>query len=158
MKRVLQPLTLSKLLVWIRTGRVDTSATLTMQKLYESGIMGNAKIKFGVKLLGTGVQSFVDEYPKLGLPAPKLELTDSSEAAKEAVQKVGGDVSLVWFARVPLRAHLKPHKFDILPRSNGVPPRKLRAKYNYEFPADRIYTGQEKRKVFPNRIIKTYDD
>lgn len=59
-------------------------------------------------------------YPKLGLPVPKLEVTDSGAKPKAILEEMGGSVKLVWFARVPLRAHFKPHKFDILPKSNGV--------------------------------------
>jgi len=151
--RDLQPLDLAKLLMWIRDGRIDTSQPLTMKILQESNIFGNAKIRDGVKLLGRAAENFKKEFPSLGLPVPNLILTDASQRGKEAIESVGGTVELRWMARVPLQAHFKPEKFPILPRSNGVPPKKLWQKYNYEFPEDRYYRGTEKRKVFPVRTV-----
>lgn len=62
-------------------------------------------------------------------------MSDISESAKAAVEAAGGSVEKVYFNRVTLRAHLKPEKFDILPRSNGIPPPKLWKRYPLLTPA-----------------------
>lgn len=150
--RVLQPLGLVKLMIWIRTGRIDTRQVLTMKVLRDSGIFSSGRpIRHGVKLLARDAKMFERYYPKLGLPPPHLEVTDCSAQAKATIEAIGGSVKLVWFARVPLRAHFYPHKFPIKPRGNGVPPQRLWSKYNYKHPEDRWYTGAEKRKTFPIR-------
>jgi len=149
--RTLTTFTMDKLLIWLRMGRLDSSKPITTKALWDSGILTSSMIKHGVKLTGSG-KAFVKDFPKLGIPVPQLELADVTDKARAAVEAVGGSVELVWMARVPLRAHLLPHKFDILPRGNGIPPRKYRAKYGYVFPTDRIYTGDEKKKQFPSRF------
>lgn len=152
LKRKMQLLNLDKLMMWIRNGRLDPSKTMDIKTLYDSGIFGNAKIRDGVKLLAIGESAFRREYQKLGCEPPKMVVTDVSENAKGAIEALGGKVDIQYMARLPLRAHLHPDKFEIMPRGPGVPPRKLREKYGYVLPADRIYTGKEKKKIFPNRV------
>lgn len=148
-----QPLSLAKLLMWVQAGRIDTSQVLTMKVLQDSHIFGNSKIQDGVKLLGRDAAMFKEHYAALGLPPPRLVVTDADEEGKKAIESVGGSVELRWMARLPLRAHFKPEDFHILPRSNGVPPKKLWEKYDFKFPEDRYYRGSEKAKVFSNRAV-----
>lgn len=83
--------------------------------------MGNAKVPNGIKLLARGKEKLRSKI--------NMELTFASEEAKEAVESKGGSVKFVWFAKLPLQAHLKPHKFPVPPRSNGVPPHKHYRRY-----------------------------
>lgn len=156
--RRLVPLNLDKLMVFIREGRIDTSKLVDMKAIRDSGIVGfDRDIKHGIKLIvgSRGENAFLTDYPKLikeGLAPPQLEVSDVDDRAKAALEQVGGSVALKYFARVPLRAHFLPEKFEILPRGDGIPPRKLRAKYGYVFPEDRIYTGTDKPKKFSPRV------
>ena len=52
-----------------------------------------------------------------------------SASARTAVEEAGGKVDVVYFTPLTLRAHLKPHKFDILPRIARPPPRLQHKEY-----------------------------
>lgn len=121
-RQELAELNLDRLVQWVEMGRLDSSSPITMKALRDSGCL--RQIRYGVKLLGKGCNALA----RLKTPL-HLEVSFSSEASREAVEAAGGTVKHVWFGRVPLRAHLKPEKFDILPHGNGVPPPKLRYRY-----------------------------
>jgi hypothetical protein len=128
-----------------------------MKVLKDSGILGtNSTPKWGVKLLASGHTAFTRDFPKLaaehGMAVPQIEITDVSQQAKDAIETVGGSVNIIWMGKIPLRAHLKPEKFDLLPRGPGIPPRKYRAKYGYVFPEERIYTAADKKHQYPPRV------
>jgi large subunit ribosomal protein L15 len=53
-----------------------------------------------------------------------IEASHASKAAEEAIKASGGTLTRVYFNKIGLTAHLKPHKFDVLPKSTGLPPRK----------------------------------
>lgn len=119
------PLNLEKLLLWIQDGRIDTSKPITMKVMYDSGLLGDFKSLDGVKLLAKGYDRFVHKYKELGLDTPlHIEISHASESAEEAIKQVGGTLKRVYFGSVALRAHLKPHKFHLLPTHDGFVPRK----------------------------------
>jgi len=150
-RRVLKPLGIMKLLLWIAKGRVDSKQPITMKALKDSRILGGS-MKYGVRLLARDHEVFKREYPKLGLPPPRLVVSDVTPKAREAIESVGGSVELVFMSRIPLRAHLKPEKYITIPRGSGVPRKKYWTKYGFKQPEDRMYRGTEKRRTFPNRI------
>jgi large subunit ribosomal protein L15 len=118
--RDLKTLKLSKLMQFVENGRIDASKPITLKSIHDAQIVG--RIKEGVKILAHGA-------PDLSVPL-HLEVTDITPAAQQKIEDAGGSVKLVWYNRVSLRAHLKPEKFDILPRSNGIPPPRLQARYD----------------------------
>jgi len=86
---------------------------LTMRNLVDCGLVSQAQD--GIKILGKS---------KGELRTPiHLEVTSASAEAIKAVEAVGGTVTAVHFNKLALRAHLKPTKFDILPRRARPPPR-----------------------------------
>eukprot|EP01112_Ceratiomyxa_fruticulosa_P003192 TRINITY_DN13564_c0_g1_i1.p1 TRINITY_DN13564_c0_g1~~TRINITY_DN13564_c0_g1_i1.p1 ORF type:complete len:258 (+),score=53.68 TRINITY_DN13564_c0_g1_i1:913-1686(+) len=117
-KRTLFPLNLSKLQHYIEAGRIDPTQTITMKTLYDANIL--QKVPQGVKLLSSGRDRFT--YPL------DIEMTDCSALAREAVERVGGTVKLVYYNKLGMRALLKPEKFEILPRLARPTP-KLMKKY-----------------------------
>eukprot|EP01113_Clastostelium_recurvatum_P033557 TRINITY_DN4448_c0_g1_i2.p1 TRINITY_DN4448_c0_g1~~TRINITY_DN4448_c0_g1_i2.p1 ORF type:complete len:286 (+),score=36.00 TRINITY_DN4448_c0_g1_i2:80-937(+) len=117
-KRVMVPLNLNQLQFQIDAGRIDPSQTITMHTLYRANAI--TKISHGVKLLGVGAEHF--KYPI------NIEVTDCSATAREAVERNGGNVKLVYYNRLGLRALLFPEKFDVIPQLARPPP-KLLPKY-----------------------------
>lgn len=103
---------------WIDAGRLDPSAPITIKHLKDSGCV-TGTIKHGVKLLSDGCENVKTKNLN-------IEVTRVSEQAKEAVAARGGAVSVVYMNPLNLRAHLKPHKFDIIPRLARPPPRLAR--------------------------------
>lgn len=116
---------LDKIHQWIKDGRIDPAQTITMKVIRDSGLLGNTCPKWGIKLLGSGKKLFRSEnkHPL------KFEVSDVSKEANDAVEATGGEVKKVWFNRVSMRAHFKPHKFPIPIKHNGIPPPKKREKY-----------------------------
>eukprot|EP00051_Salpingoeca_urceolata_P032698 m.16949 g.16949 ORF g.16949 m.16949 type:complete len:239 (-) comp5358_c0_seq1:225-941(-) len=113
-----EPLNLTKLAQFVERGKLDIDNVIDLKTLQESGAVG--KITHGVKLLATGADQFN--------LAVELEVTQASKKAIQAVEDAGGSIRCVYRNRLGLRAHLKPEKFDVLPRP-AAPPRKLQAWY-----------------------------
>ena len=97
---------------WIDQGRLDPDKVITVRDLHMSNVCG--KVKHGVKLLAK-------HKNELRQPVT-IEVTRASRQAIEAVEGAGGRVTTVYYNRLGLRAHLMPHKFDILPRRARPPP------------------------------------
>jgi large subunit ribosomal protein L15 len=134
----LQALNLDRVLRWVIAGRLDSSKPITLKALYDSKIV---KFEYGIKLLGLGASL-------VNVPL-HFEVSHCSATAREAVEKSGGSVKLVYFNRVTLRNHLKPHLRAQLElgattvaadtthtatatattKRNATPPPKLRARY-----------------------------
>jgi large subunit ribosomal protein L15 len=110
-----EPLNLWKLKRWISLGRLNPNEVITIKHMRDSNLIGKG-IKFGVKLLAG------DSDGKLDFPL-KIQVTTSSEKAKNIVEEAGGQVQFLYLNRLNLRSHLKPHKFQILPRL-ARPPKK----------------------------------
>lgn len=105
--RNLEQLNLSKLRYFIEKGRLDARFPITQRHLFESKCV--TRIKNGVKLFN------VNDYP---FPYKvHLEVAGSDQSSIDALNRVGGSVTIVYMERVNLRAHVKPYKFDVLPRT-----------------------------------------
>ena len=102
----------------IEQGRLPKEGVITTKMLHDSGLIG--KVKHGVKLLGRGAADFKERVT--------LHITESSAMAQAAIEAHGGSIEYVYYNRLGLRAHLKPHKFDLLPKL-ARPPRKWAQKH-----------------------------
>ncbi|GMH34138.1 hypothetical protein BSKO_01972 [Bryopsis sp. KO-2023] len=96
------PLNLDRLKECIGYGKLDTTQTITMKNLRDSGTVGK-KIKHGVKVLAKGKEKF-------DVPV-HLQVSKCSMQAREAIEKAGGSVKLVYYNALGLRALLKPEAF-----------------------------------------------
>ncbi|KNC46880.1 50S ribosomal protein L15 [Thecamonas trahens ATCC 50062] len=119
------PLNLDRIQTAVADGRLDASAPITMRSLVNAGVVSASSVKDGIKLLaGKTPETF-------RLPIT-LEVSAASSTAIEAIERAGGSIKTVYFNRLGLRALLKPHTFDVMPRLARPPPR-LRARYeSYE--------------------------
>ena len=103
---------------WIENGRLEPSDTemLTMRDLNRSGLVNLKGSTAGVKLLGEGeITSSIH-----------IEVSRASASAIKAVEDAGGTVTCAHYNRLALRALLKPHKFEQMPRRARPPPRLMR--------------------------------
>lgn len=125
---------LCKLMQWIREERIDISQTITMKTLLDSGLL--RRIPYGVKILAGHLKG--NPSAAAMLPPLHFQVSDSSLSAQALIEAAGGSVSYVFFNRVTLRAHLKPEKFPIPPRSNGVPPPVWREHYGFDMEGKKV--------------------
>lgn len=103
----LEPLNLAKLRYFIEKGRLDVNYPITQRHLKDSKCM--TRIRNGVKLFN------VNNYP---FPYQiDIEVAGADQSSIDAIKRVGGSVTIVYLERVGLRAHLKPHRFDVLPKT-----------------------------------------
>lgn len=118
-KKEYHPLNLDRLKEFIQAGRLDSSSTITMKDLRDSGAV-RRRIGDGVKLLGRGAEEF-------DVPDVHLQVSQVSESAKEAIEKAGGKVTTVYYNTLGLRALLMPDWFAkkgrLLPRAARPPPK-----------------------------------
>eukprot|EP00366_Plasmodium_knowlesi_P003229 XP_002260726.1 ribosomal protein L15, putative [Plasmodium knowlesi strain H] len=99
-------LNLSKLRYFIEKGRLDVRFPITQRHLHDSKCV---KVKNGVKLFN------VNDYP---FPYKiDIEVANADQSSIDVIKKVGGTVTIVYMERVNLRAHIKPYKFEVLPRT-----------------------------------------
>eukprot|EP00890_Picochlorum_soloecismus_P006168 jgi/Picsp_1/6552/NSC_03895-R1_protein len=121
--RTYDPLGLDRLAEWIEQNRLDPSRVITMKALRDSGAV-RRKIRDGVKLLAPS-----NEFKWKVV----VEVSQSSKAAREAIEKAGGKVTTVYYNKLGLRAHLLPDWFEkkgrLLPRP-AKPPPKLADKFD----------------------------
>jgi large subunit ribosomal protein L15 len=102
----LEPLNLSKLRYFIEKGRLDVNYPITQRHLKDCKCV--TRIRNGVKLFN------VNNYP---FPYKiDIEVAGADQSSIDAIKRVGGSVTVVYMERVGLRAHLKPDRFDILPK------------------------------------------
>ncbi|CAK9101850.1 unnamed protein product [Durusdinium trenchii] len=103
----LDPLNLSKLRYFIQKGRLDTRFPITQRHLQESRCV--KRVKKGVKLFN------VNDFP---FPYKiDIEVASADQSSIDAIKAVGGTVTVVYMERVALRAHIKPWKYEVLPRT-----------------------------------------
>jgi len=106
-KKTLEPLNLSKLRMYIEKGRLDTRFPITQRHLYESRCV--AKIKRGVFLFN------VNDFP---FPYKiDIEVASADQSSIDMIKAVGGSVTVVYMEKIALRAHVKPWKYEVLPRT-----------------------------------------
>lgn len=107
----MNPVNIGKLQDYVDMGRLPVDKELTIKDLVDAGVTHN--VKHGVKLLAKG---------ELTTPL-KLKVSRASQTAIKAVEQAGGEISTVHYNRLALRALLKPHKFDIIPKFARPPPK-----------------------------------
>jgi large subunit ribosomal protein L15 len=97
---------------FVDQGRLDTSGTITMKRLVDSGVV--RRIRQGLKLLSNGKETFAAKID--------IEVTAASAAAKEAVEKAGGKVTTVYLNRLGMLTHLRKDPSEIAIRFARAPP------------------------------------
>lgn len=113
-----QPLNLDRLAARLESGNLDPSKVITMKDLVDSRTV-RKKIKNGVKILGKGADGFSWNV--------KLEVSQVSQTAREAIEKAGGEVTTVYYNALGLRALTRPEWFARkgrnIPRPARPPPK-----------------------------------
>lgn len=122
------PINVGTLQDYVDMGRLAVpspdASPLTITDLVDAGIVKKSSVKHGVKLLAKGRE-------RLRSPL-RLEVSRASRSAIDAVEEAGGEIATVHLNRLALKALLKPHKFDVIPR-RALPPPKLMPYYtSYE--------------------------
>merc|ERR1712151_679283 len=103
----LETLNLSKLRYFIEKGRIDTRFPITQRHLYDSRCV--SQIKRGVGLFN------VNDFP---FPYKiDIEVAGADQSSVDMIKAVGGSVTVVYMEPVTLRAHIKPWKHEVLPRT-----------------------------------------
>ena len=122
------PINLGILQDYVDMGRLSVPGPndppLTMKDFVVAGIATESSIKQGMKLLAKGKE-------RLRSPL-RIEISRASASAIEALEAVGGEVTAVHYNKLALRALLKPHKFDVLPRRARPPPKLVPYYASYE--------------------------
>lgn len=122
----LDNVTLGQIMQWVQAGRINPLEPITMKVLRDSNCVAG-KVKYGVKLLAKGHDHVI-------VPL-QLEVSYSSQQARNSVERAGGKVSHVYFTPRALRAHLNPEAFPIKPKRDGVP----KPKHMYRYPESNFY-------------------
>lgn len=122
----MEPLNVGMIQDYIDMGRLDVhpEQTLTIKDLCSAGILTQSRIKHGVKLLADGSD-------RLKSPI-NIEVSRASTAAIAAIEAVGGTITTVHYNRLALKALLKPHRFDIIPKRARPPPKLMPYYTSYE--------------------------
>lgn len=106
-RKTLEPLNLSKLRYFIQKGRLDTRFPITQRHLHDSKCV--TSIRRGVSLFN------VNDFP---FPYKiDIEVAGADQSSIDMIKAVGGSLTIVYMEPVTLRAHLKPWKFEVLPRT-----------------------------------------
>merc|ERR1712050_90394 len=106
-RKQLETLNLSKLRMFIEKGRLDTRFPITQRHLYESRCV--TRIRRGVSLYN------VNDFP---FPYKiDIEVAGADQSSIDMIKAVGGTVTIVYMEPVTLRAHVKPWKYEVLPRT-----------------------------------------
>jgi large subunit ribosomal protein L15 len=122
-----QPLNLGTIQIYLDMKRLLSPGTpeepMTLRHLLEAGLFKANAVKHGVKLLADGKELL--KQPVF------LQVTRASEAAIEAVEKAGGQVTTVHAPRLALRSLLRPEKFahKVAPPRTARPPPKWQPYY-----------------------------
>jgi len=108
---------LSRIIYLVKHGRINPENVITLKTLRDCGAF--RKIKYGVKVLSKGAHNL--DFPL------KLEVSDASESAINAIKKNGGSVTCIYRTKLKVKEHLKPHLFAF-PLDEPLPPAKEVAK------------------------------
>jgi len=135
-RKPLDVISLKNIQHFIDKGRLDPSKTITLRDLWKCGATGTAPQR-GVYLAAYGA-----EYLRTPID---IQAQESSERAADAILKRGGKLTLVYYGRIPLQAHLRPEKWT----DKGMPlPRNARPKPRFaEFYNDRNEQGEYIRRI-----------
>lgn len=127
-KEEMLPLNVGTLQDYVDMGRLRVPGPedppLTMKDFVDAGIAKNNSIKHGMKLLSKGKERLITPL--------KIEVSRASSAAIQAIETIGGEITTVHYNRLALRALLKPHKFDIIPKRARPPPKLMTYYTNYD--------------------------
>ncbi|TMW69418.1 hypothetical protein Poli38472_001574 [Pythium oligandrum] len=115
---------LDQLQLFVDMGRIDANQTITMKSLVDAGLVTTSRVKHGIKLLGRGKEHLTTPL--------KIEVSQASTTAIEAIEAAGGNITTVYYNRLGLRALLKPHKFETIPQFARPNPKKLTYYTDYE--------------------------
>ena len=111
-----QSVSIERILDYVDRGLLDAAEPITMKRMHDVGLL---KVRWpGVKLLADGKERLQSR------PLPlEIEVSRVSEAARDAVESVGGSVDTLYLNKLGYRAYLKPHKFApaLLPRRASIP-------------------------------------
>eukprot|EP00026_Physarum_polycephalum_P013179 Phypoly_transcript_13555.p1 GENE.Phypoly_transcript_13555~~Phypoly_transcript_13555.p1 ORF type:complete len:311 (+),score=75.45 Phypoly_transcript_13555:86-1018(+) len=129
--RRLEGLNLDALQHHINNHTINPYKKITVKEVHDAHILG-PRIREGVKLLARGAD-------QLTTPNLHIEVNDCSAAARDAIEKLGGKVDLVYHNRLSLRYTVKPEKFYLKPKFARPPP-KLHAKKYPNFPEPTPFT------------------
>ncbi|KAF4753272.1 Ribosomal protein [Perkinsus olseni] len=103
----LETLSLARLRKFIEHGRLDTRYPITQRHLFESRCV--KRVRNGVRLFN------YNDYP---FPYKvDIEVASVDQSSIDMIKRVGGSVTVVYMERVALRAHIKPWKFEVLPKT-----------------------------------------
>eukprot|EP00587_Corethron_hystrix_P008538 CAMPEP_0113297010 /NCGR_PEP_ID=MMETSP0010_2-20120614/52_1 /TAXON_ID=216773 ORGANISM="Corethron hystrix, Strain 308" /NCGR_SAMPLE_ID=MMETSP0010_2 /ASSEMBLY_ACC=CAM_ASM_000155 /LENGTH=317 /DNA_ID=CAMNT_0000149831 /DNA_START=131 /DNA_END=1084 /DNA_ORIENTATION=+ /assembly_acc=CAM_ASM_000155 len=126
------PIAVAKIQDYIDMGRLipPTTRPINMLDLVESGLTKMSKIKHGCKLLsGKKLPPGADPPVRSAI---NIEISRASASAIRAIEEAGGTVTTVHYNRLALKALLKPHRFDVIPRRAAPPPKLLPYYTSYE--------------------------
>lgn len=132
------PINVGKIQDFIDMGRLilKKNEPITIKDVVESGMLKANSIPFGIKLLGDG---------KDRVHSPiNIEISRASSSAIEAIEAAGGCVTTVHYNKLALRALLKPHTFQIIPRRASPPPKLMPYYTSYE---NRGYLSAEVQRM-----------
>ena len=87
-------------------GRIDATKVITIKDLWEANIF--KKTRFGVKLLARGAERLAELETPL-----RLEVSDASKTAIEAIKLAGGQVTCVYRTPLLVHEHLYPEKYEL---------------------------------------------
>lgn len=105
---------LDTLQLWIDTGRIDPSKTITMKVLRDAGAIGKYIPNSGVKLLGRGKEFFSAKV--------NIEVSRASEDAIEAIQRAGGNIETIFYNKLAIRHLLKNEAENVYIKFTKCPP------------------------------------
>lgn len=97
---------LHKLRRFLEKGRLDARFPITQRHIHESGLV---RVKRGIRLFNTNDRPFPYRI--------HIEVTDSDQSSIDAINHVGGSVTIVYRNALNMEAHLHPDRFEILPRT-----------------------------------------
>ena len=119
------PLNLDRIQAAVAAGKLDVNKTVTMRTLVNAGLVSASSVKDGIKVLA-------GKSPAAFRVPLSLEVSAASATAIDAIERAGGKIKTVYFNRLGLRALLKPHTFDVVPRLARPPPVLLSRYQSYE--------------------------
>lgn len=101
----LDTITISRLLYFVNKGWLDKTKTITIKDIWELHSIGSCK--YGLKVLGNGAS--LQDFPL------KVEASDITPAAFEAIKENGGHVKLVHRDKLFMNIHQKPQNWPVVP-------------------------------------------
>ena len=111
-KKRYNEVSIGRIQLFIDTGRLDASKTITLKSLVDCGAV--RRIRNGLKLLSTGKETFEAKLD--------IEVTAISAQARAAIESKGGKVTTVYFNQLGLLTHLRMNPENVPIRFARAPP------------------------------------